>query len=162
MISLIEFLTISSVATLTVAGVSQVFIRLRQSRRILPESSTRPRCDRKSGLPAAGTWHNPRYGKRARVNCRLEYPIEDHRYEGMLVDMSRQGCRARGRQAVDFFSRRSSGRTEMQSAHLGHCRDQALDGFRDSRAGQMGRALASGPNVGRMLNLPHILTEPAD
>lgn len=100
MISLIELLTISCVATLTAAGASQGLNRLRQSRRIPADTSTRPSCDSTSGRPAAGMWHEPRYGKRHRVSCQIEYRIEDQRYEGMLVDLSRQGWRVHGTKPV--------------------------------------------------------------
>ena len=69
MISLIEFLTISSVATLTVAVVSQVFIRSRQSRRILSESSTRQRCDSESVEATGGFFQQALKRQNRNVVC---------------------------------------------------------------------------------------------
>ena len=96
MFSLIELLVISSVATLTAAGASRGLNRLRQSRGSQSQTFTKLGRSGESGLPAAGTWHEPRYGKRHRISGRIEYLVGDHHYKGTLVDMSRQGWRVSG------------------------------------------------------------------
>ncbi|HSB45567.1 MAG TPA: PilZ domain-containing protein [Nitrospira sp.] len=101
MISLLEFVTITGMATLSAAGVSHGLNLLRQKRgdnsRVPTRSSNH---DVASGRPSAGAWHEPRYGKRHQVNCRMEYLAGHNRAEGILLDLSRQGWRARGTQPV--------------------------------------------------------------
>jgi PilZ domain len=96
MISLVELVSICGMASLTAIGASHGLLRLRRSReqRSAPPMSV-PK-DESSGRPAAGAWHEPRYGKRHAVNCRIEYVLEKIRYEGMLIDMSKRGWRAQG------------------------------------------------------------------
>jgi hypothetical protein len=100
MISLIEFFSICGVATLTAAGASQGLNLLRRSRGVRSDNPVTDREEDGSGRPSAGAWHEPRYGKRHRVNCRIEYGVGDTRNEGVLIDMSRQGWRARGTQPL--------------------------------------------------------------
>jgi hypothetical protein len=94
MISLIEFVSICGVATMTAAGASQGLHLLRRSR--ASTSPHGPPREDDSGRPARGAWHEPRFGKRHAVTCRIEYVVGDVRYEGMLVDMSQGGWRAQG------------------------------------------------------------------
>lgn len=100
MISLIEFFSICGVVTLTAAGASQGLNLLRRPRDGRSENPDRFGNDDGSGRPAAGVWHEPRYGKRHCVSCRIDYGVGDSRNEGMLIDMSQQGWRARGTQPV--------------------------------------------------------------
>jgi PilZ domain-containing protein len=100
MISLIEFVSICGVATLTAAGASRGLNLLRRSRGGHSENPARPRDDEGTGRPSAGAWHEPRYGKRHLVSSRIEYSVGGRRYEGLLIDMSRQGWRARGAQPL--------------------------------------------------------------
>ena len=100
MINLIEFVTISSVATLTAAGASHGLSLLRQARGIPSKSPARSRHDEESGRPSEGAWHEPRFGTRVPVDCRIEYLFECRQSEGRLVDMSRQGWRVKGLQPV--------------------------------------------------------------
>jgi hypothetical protein len=97
MISLIEFFSICGVATLTAAGASQGWNFLRRSR---GGRSEKPAKYDGSGRPSAGAWHEPRYDKRLRLSCRIEYIMGNSRHEAMLIDLSRQGWHARGRQPV--------------------------------------------------------------
>lgn len=99
MISLIEFFSICSVATLTAAGASHGWNLLRRSRGRSEHAVSSSRDDG-SGRPAAGAFHEPRFGKRCCVSCRIEYGEGESRNEAMLIDMSRQGWRARGTQPV--------------------------------------------------------------
>ena len=101
MISLLEFITISGMATLSAAGASHGLNLLRQKRGArsgVPKRSGNH--DEASGRPSAGAWHEPRYGKRHQVSCRMEYVAGRDRAEGILLDLSRQGWRARGTQPV--------------------------------------------------------------
>jgi hypothetical protein len=100
--SLIEFFAIFSLATLTAAGASHGLHLLRQPRdkRAGMTPQSRNNNDEESGRPSAGAWHEPRYGKRHRVSCRIEYAVGGSRLEGMLIDISRQGWRANGSQPV--------------------------------------------------------------
>jgi hypothetical protein len=100
MISLIELVTISSLATLTAAGASHGLNLLRQTRGIRSKSQARSNHDEESGRPSAGAWHEPRFGTRYAVDCRIEYLFECQQSEGRLVDMSRQGWRVKGLQPV--------------------------------------------------------------
>jgi hypothetical protein len=100
MISLFDFVTVSSVATLTAVGASHGLTLLRQARGIHSKSSARSNQDDESGRPSAGAWHEPRFGTRVPVDCRIEYLFECQQSEGRLVDMSRQGWRVRGLQPV--------------------------------------------------------------
>ena len=100
MISLAEFVSICGVASVTAAGASQGLQLLRRSRgERRSETPTIP-MEEASGRPAPGAWHEPRYGKRHAVCCRIEYVIDKTRHEGMLVDMSRRGWHARGMHPV--------------------------------------------------------------
>ena len=100
MISLIEFVSICGVATVTAAGASQGLHLLRRSRKHRSDQHSPPVPDESPGRPAAGAWHEPRYGKRHAVICQIEYVLGTTRHEGMLVDMSQRGWRAQGRQPV--------------------------------------------------------------
>ncbi|MDF2459195.1 MAG: hypothetical protein K0S79_1611 [Nitrospira sp.] len=94
MISFVEFVAICSVATLTAAGASQGWDRLRRPRN---RSADRVKTsDDGSGRPSAGAWHEPREGKRHSVRCPIEYDAGPHRAMGMLIDVSRRGWRATG------------------------------------------------------------------
>ncbi|HKT34781.1 MAG TPA: PilZ domain-containing protein [Nitrospira sp.] len=99
MISFVEFMSICGVVSLTAAGVSQGLQRLRRSRKQHSNKAMNLPCE-DSGRPAPGTWHEPRYGKRHAVNCRIEYVVDEIRHEGMLVDMARRGWRAQGMHPV--------------------------------------------------------------
>ena len=95
MISFVELVAICSVATLTAAGASQGWDRLRRPRS--DRSADRMKsCGNGSGRPSAGAWHEPRYGKRHPVRCPIEYQAGAHTQKGMLIDVSRQGWRATG------------------------------------------------------------------
>lgn len=95
MISLVELVAICSVATLTAAGASQGWDRLRRPR--VSRSADREKsAGDGSGRPSAGAWHEPRYDKRHSVRCPIEYQVGAHRQEGILIDMSRRGWRAAG------------------------------------------------------------------
>jgi len=96
MISLIEFVSICGVATMTAAGASQGLQLLRRSRADPSSLPHNPLQEEGSGRPAPGAWHEPRLGKRHAASCRIEYVVQDVRYEGMLVDMSQGGWRAQG------------------------------------------------------------------
>ena len=102
MISLIEFVSICGVASITAAGASQGLQLLRRSRAREGHSDREASVPQEepSGRPAPGAWHEPRYGKRRAVDCRIEYIIDKTRHEGMLVDMSQRGWRAQGRRPV--------------------------------------------------------------
>lgn len=100
MISLFEFVSICGVATLTAAGASHGLSLLRRSRSEDSDNQIRSRGNEESGRPASGSWHEPRYGKRYTVSCRIEYVLGTNRYEGILIDVSRRGWRARGNQPV--------------------------------------------------------------
>ena len=95
MISFIEFAAICSVATLTAAGASQGWDRLRRPRsaRSIPRVKS---CEDGSGRPATGAWHEPRYGRRHSVSGRMDYQVGASSHQGMLIDVSQQGWRARG------------------------------------------------------------------
>jgi len=97
MISLMEFVLICGLATMTAAGAFQGLRLLRRSRRHHSDRHRDSRQKEESGRPAPGAWHEPRYGKRHAVSCRIEYVVGDVRYEGTLVDMSQAGWRAQGR-----------------------------------------------------------------
>ena len=96
MISLMEFVSICGVASLTAAGASQGLLRLRQSRAQRSEDRMRVPMEEASGRPAPGTWHEPRDRKRHAVHCPIEYILEQFRHEGTLVDLSLHGWRAHG------------------------------------------------------------------
>jgi hypothetical protein len=100
MISLMEFVSICGVATMTAAGASQGLHFLRRSRREHSDPHPNTRQEQCAGRPAPGAWHEPRYGKRHAMSCRIEYVVDDVRYEGILVDMSREGWRAQGSSAL--------------------------------------------------------------
>jgi hypothetical protein len=100
MISLIEFVSICAVATLTAAGASQGWERLRRPRVVRSEPRVSHNDDDGFGRPSAGRWHEPRYGKRYSVSCRIEYGLDDNWHQGVLFDMSCQGWRAKGMQPV--------------------------------------------------------------
>ena len=95
MISLVEFVAICSVATLTAAGASQGWDRLRRPK--VNRSTDREKSrDDGSGRPSDGAWHEPRYGKRHAVRCAIEYQVGAQKQEGILIDVSRRGWRATG------------------------------------------------------------------
>jgi hypothetical protein len=94
MISLVEFVSICGVASLTAAGASQGLQRLRRTKFQRSEERVGVPIEEPSGRPAPGKWHEPRDRKRHAVNCRIEYVLEQVRHEGMLVDMSLRGWRA--------------------------------------------------------------------
>jgi PilZ domain len=96
MISLIEFVSICGVATMTAAGASQGLRLLLRSHADQSNAYHQPSQKEGAGRPAPGAWHEPRLGKRRAVSCRIEYVVENARYQGMLVDMSRGGWRAQG------------------------------------------------------------------
>jgi hypothetical protein len=100
MISLLEFVSICGVVTLTAAGASQGLHCLRRSREQRSDPPTDLADDESSGRPAAGAWHEPRYGKRHAVSCPIEYVLGESRNVGSLVDMSRRGWRAQGKHPV--------------------------------------------------------------
>ena len=100
MISLMEFVSICGVASLTAAGVSQGLQRLRPSRGQRADERVSLPIEDTSGRPAPGAWHEPRDGKRHTVSYPIEYILGKIRYEGMLVDMSQRGWRARGMRPV--------------------------------------------------------------
>ena len=99
MFSFLELVTISSVATLTAVGASHGLNLLRQPRSSQFENPVQQHDD-ESGRPSEGAWHEPRFGPRYAVDCRMEYLFENQQAEGRLVDMSRQGWRAKGLQPV--------------------------------------------------------------
>jgi hypothetical protein len=105
MISLVEFVSICGLASLTAAGASQGLYRLRRTTAQHSENPARGPIEEPSGRPAPGTWHEPRDKKRHGVNCRIEYILEQNAYEGMLVDMSSRGWRAHGVHPVAKGSR---------------------------------------------------------
>ena len=100
MISLMEFVSICGVATLTAAGASQGLRLLRRSDRQPSEPRIGASYEACSGRPAAGAWHEPRYGKRYAATCRIEYVVDNIRFEGLLIDMSQRGWRANGMSPV--------------------------------------------------------------
>jgi hypothetical protein len=100
MISLIEFVSICGVASITAAGASQGLQFLRRTRGRQSEQEATVPEEELSGRPAPGAWHEPRYGKRHTVHCRIEYIVDQTRHEGMLVDMSQRGWRAQGKHPI--------------------------------------------------------------
>lgn len=100
MISLIEFVSICGVATLTAAGASHGWNLLRQPRGARSGSPTRSCKDEGSGRPSAGAWHEPRYDKRHLISSQIEYRVGGQRHEGLLIDMSRHGWHASGDQPL--------------------------------------------------------------
>lgn len=100
MISLIEFVSICGVATLTAAGASHGWNLLRQPRGGRSSSPARACEEEGSGRPSAGAWHEPRYDKRHFISSQIEYKVAGERHEGLLIDMSRQGWHARGDQPL--------------------------------------------------------------
>ncbi len=100
MISLIEFISICGVASLTAAGASQGLQLLRRSLGQRSDERVSLPVEEPSGRPPAGAWHEPRYGKRRAVSCRIEYILDKTRHQGMLIDMSQRGWRARGESPV--------------------------------------------------------------
>jgi len=95
MISFVELVAICSVATLTAAGATQGWDRLRRSRVNRSGECVKSPADG-SGRPSAGAWHEPRHGKRHSVKCPIEYQMGTHSQTGTLIDMSRRGWRATG------------------------------------------------------------------
>ena len=100
MISLMEFVSICGVASLTAAGASQGLQLLRRSSGQHADKRVSLPIEGSSGRPSPGAWHEPRDGKRHTVSCPIEYILDKIRYEGMLVDMSHQGWRAQGKRPV--------------------------------------------------------------
>ncbi|HET8722050.1 MAG TPA: PilZ domain-containing protein [Nitrospira sp.] len=96
MMSLLEFVSLCGVASLTAAGASEGFRRLRRSRVEHFEDRVHVPLEEPLGRPAPGTWHEPRDRKRHPVSWRIEYIVEDVRHEGTLIDMSLHGWRAHG------------------------------------------------------------------
>ena len=91
-----ELVSFCGLATLTAAGASEGFRRLRRARAEHLADRMRIAVAEPSERPAPGTWHEPRDRKRHRLNLRIEYILEDIRHEGMLIDMSLHGWRAHG------------------------------------------------------------------
>ena len=118
MISLMEFVSICGVATMTAAGASQGLHLLRRSRghRTVPPLSQAH--DEASGRPPAGAWHEPRYGKRRQVSFRIEYVIDQVRHQGRLLDMSQSGWRAQGASAV---ARGTAMQVQILCSEAGRC-----------------------------------------
>ena len=100
MISLMEFVSLCGVASLTAAGASQGLQRLWRSRRQPADEQLSLPIEETSGRPSPGAWHEPRHGKRHTVGCPIEYILDKIRYEGLLVDMSQRGWCAQGRHPV--------------------------------------------------------------
>ena len=100
MISLMEFVSICSVASVTAAGASQGLQLLWRSRGRRSDKRVSRLVEESSGRPSPGAWHEPRERKRHPVSCRIEYILDKIRHEGILIDMSRQGWRVRGTQPV--------------------------------------------------------------
>ena len=100
MISLVELVSIFGVATLTAAGASQGLYLLRRSKKRDDDQRLTAGEEESLGRPAAGAWHEPRYGKRRPVRCPIEYVADNGRHDGVLVDMSSRGWRARGTHPV--------------------------------------------------------------
>jgi len=100
MITLVEFVTIASVAMLTAVGASHGLNRLRQAHGSQPENRSHSWQEEESGRPASGAWHEPRYSTRYSVDWRIDYTVGDQSFQGSLVDMSRKGWRARGTQDI--------------------------------------------------------------
>src|SRR4030095_14205588 len=76
MISLMEFVSICGVATMTAAGASQGLQLIRRSRGHRTDRPGSRAHEAASGRPPAGAWHEPRYGKRRAVSCGVEYVID--------------------------------------------------------------------------------------
>lgn len=96
MISLMELMSICGVATVTAAGAAQGLQFLRRSRAQRTEQRSVEVNEESSGRPAAGTWHEPRYGKRHPLTCRIEYTVGTDCHDGVIVDMSKRGWRGQG------------------------------------------------------------------
>lgn len=96
MISLMEFVSICGVATMTAAGASQGLHFIRRSRGHRTDRPGSRAREAASGRPPAGAWHEPRYGKRRAVSCGIEYVIDQVRHQGRLLDMSPGGWHAQG------------------------------------------------------------------
>jgi hypothetical protein len=94
MISLMEFVAICGVATLTAAGASRGLYLFRRLKGQGTHQAERPAEQECSGRPSAGAWHEPRYGKRHTIRCPIRYVLGNERHEGMLTDMSQRGWRA--------------------------------------------------------------------
>ena len=100
MISLMEFVSICGVATMTAAGASQGLHLIRRSRGHRTDRPGSQAHEEASGRPPAGAWHEPRYGKRRAVSCGIEYVIDQVHHQGRLLDMSPDGWRAQGASPV--------------------------------------------------------------
>jgi len=100
MISLMEFVSICGVASLTAAGASQGLQLFRLSWGQRANERVSLPIEESSGRPSPGAWHEPRHGKRHTASCPIEYILNKIRYEGMLVDMSQRGWCAQGRHPV--------------------------------------------------------------
>ena len=96
MVSLLEFVSICGVATITAAGASRGLHLLRRSRESRTETPTSQVQGETSGRPPAGSWHEPRDEKRRAFSCRIDYVIDQVPHRGKLLDMSQHGWRARG------------------------------------------------------------------
>jgi hypothetical protein len=100
MISLVEFWLFASLGTLTAAGASRGYHRLRRHRHGTLRSSIDVRLQGDEGRPPAGAWHEPRWSARYRLSCRIEYIQDDLCSLGMLVDISKNGWRVTGQRAA--------------------------------------------------------------
>ena len=96
MISLLEFVSICGVVTMTAAGASRGLHLLRRSRGPQMDSPSSQTQGTPSGRPPEGAWHEPRYGKRRAFTCRIDYVIDQVPHQGKLLDMSQRGWRAQG------------------------------------------------------------------
>lgn len=99
MISLVEFLMIIGLATVTAAGASHGLALVRQSRGGRTQHPAAPTQDDGTGRPAAGAWHTPRHN-RYHMRCPVEYWTEGGVVNGTLLDMSKQGWRVAGEQPM--------------------------------------------------------------
>ena len=81
MISLMEFVSLCGVASLTAAGASQGLQRLWRSRIQRADEGLSLPIEETSGRPSPGAWHEPRHRKRHTVSCPIEYILDEIRYE---------------------------------------------------------------------------------
>ncbi len=99
MISLVEFWLFATLGTLTAAGASHGYHRLRGCRHDRPGPSANVRPP-ETGRPPAGAWHEPRWSTRYRLSCRMEYIERDLCSLGTLIDISTKGWRVTGQRPV--------------------------------------------------------------
>lgn len=100
MLSLVEFLMIAGLATLTAAWVSYGFQRLRASQAARSQTSKLSDLEGTTGRPAPGAWHTPRRGSRYHVQCETEFVSPQGPGKGTLVDLSRVGWRITSEQPM--------------------------------------------------------------